>query len=182
MDIPMRLQTIGPINTTYWKYSAGMITGIGDGVSTFIDAGLNLAGWSPFDDGIRMSDGTEPKVRFITGNLAGYEIPLKSYNQATGICTLGTIEDGTDNIVPSSNYSFALKDQYIFVDIYMPQAYITNAENRLASAATDYLALYSVDQLSYKGTVDQIWATNSRFYFDRFIHGINLGILESGLV
>ena len=50
----------------------------------------------------RMSDGTEPKVRFITGNLAGYEIPLKSYNQATGICTLGTIEDGTDNIVPSS--------------------------------------------------------------------------------
>ena len=38
-----KLQTIGntPINTTYWKYSAGMITGIGDGVSTFIDAGLN---------------------------------------------------------------------------------------------------------------------------------------------
>ena len=51
-----------------------MITGIGDGVSTFIDAGLNLAGWSPFDDGIRMSDGTEPKVRFITGNLAGLDI------------------------------------------------------------------------------------------------------------
>ena len=71
---------------------------------------------------------------------------------------LGTIEDGTDNIVPSKDYSyFHLKDQYIFVDIYMPQAYITNAENRLASAATDYLALYSVDQLSYKGTVDQIW-------------------------
>ena len=48
----------------------------------------------------------------------------------------------------------------------MPQAYITNAENRLASAATDYLALYSVDQLSYKGTVDQIWATNNSIDFE----------------
>ena len=143
--------------SSYWRMSEGSVTSM---VSTlkFTDANLTF---NPLDAAYAMSDGTQAKVAFLTGNLAGYELPIQSYDPLTKSITLGTIEDGTDNIIPAKDYTFAYGDQYFFVDIYMPQTYIDKAEQRLLAKANEYLAKYSYDTVAYKGDVSIIWATEN---------------------
>ena len=76
--------------------------------------------FDPLDMQYRMADGTIPKVKFFTGNLAGYEFPITGYNDTTKQITIEQISDGTNSLLPTASYGFKLGDRFGFVDLYMP--------------------------------------------------------------
>lgn len=146
---------VTPTEGAYWKYSEGTVT---TAVSQYKLIDKNLT-FDPLDMQYRMTDGTIPKVKFFTGNLAGYEFPITGYNNATKQITIEQISDGTDSLLPTASYGFKVGDRFGFVDLYMPASYVAKAEQRLLAKAQEFLEKYSKDQISYSGDVDEIWAT-----------------------
>lgn len=156
---------VTPVSGSNWKLSEGQITSVVTTTVTasttlfkFVDANMTF---NPLDPAYIMSDGTRPKVHFVTGNLAGYEFPITSFDNTTKEFTISQIQDSTDSNLPTVGYTFSQYDRFNLVDLYMPQTYVTKAENRLLARATDYLNKYSVDQVSYSSPIDVIWATNN---------------------
>jgi hypothetical protein len=147
---------VTPTEGAYWTYSEGTVT---TSVSQYKLIDKNLT-FDPLDMQYRMTDGTMPKVKFFTGNLAGYEFPITGYNNTTKQITIEQISDGTNSLLPTASYGFKVGDRFGFVDLYMPASYVAKAEQRLLAKAQEYLEKYSKDQISYSGDVDEIWATN----------------------
>ena len=144
-----------PAEGTYWQISEGTVTSVNSEYK-LIDKNLTF---NPIDKDLIMTDGTQPKIHFITGNLAGYEFPISDFNTTTKQITISTIQDGNDSNLPTAGYTFQVGDQFNVVDFYMPSSYITKAENYLKAKAIEYLDKYSVDQVSYKAEVDTVWAS-----------------------
>ena len=144
-----------PVEGTYWQISEGTVTSVNSEYK-LIDKNLTF---NPIDKDLIMTDGTQPKVHFITGNLAGYEFPISDFNTTTKQITITTIQDGNDSVLPTAGYTFQTGDQFNIVDFYMPSSYITKAENYLKAKAQEYLDKYSVDQVSYKTEVETVWAS-----------------------
>lgn len=147
-----------PSEGTYWQISEGTVT---TAVSQYKLIDKNLT-FNPLDPNLIMHDGTVPKVHFITGNLAGYEFPIAGYNKDTKQITIQQIQDANDSYLPTAGYTFSENDQFNIVDFYMPSEYISKAENLLKAKATEWLNQYSKDQVSYKGEVDTVWATDGK--------------------
>ena len=147
-----------PQEGTYWQITEGTAT---TAVSEYKLIDKNLS-FNPRDPKLVMSDGTQPKIHFITGNLAGYEFPITSFNTETKQITIGNIQDSNDSVLPTAGYTFAAGDQFNIVDFYMPDSYITKNENYLKAKAQEYLNQYSVDQVNYKGEVNTVWATDNQ--------------------
>ena len=86
--------------------------------------------------------GTETRIHFQTGQLAGYEFQLADYEHTTKQFTLKRFTDENGNEFPHPNnsaFQFQVGDKYIILNISMPDAYITDAETRLnAAAAADF--------------------------------------------
>jgi len=148
---------IEPTNGTYWKVSEGTVSSV---VSQFRFIDSNLS-FNPLDSEYIMADETVPKVHFITGNLAGYEFPIANFNTITKQITIEQIQDATDSYLPTSTFGFEAGDQYVLVDLYMPESYELKAELRLLAKAKEYLGKYDMDQVSYTCPIDTIWATNN---------------------
>lgn len=147
-----------PSEGTYWQISEGTVT---EFISEYKLIDKNLT-FNPLDPTLIMSDGTIPKIHFITGNLAGYEFPIADFNKETKQITIQSIQDGNDSVLPTAGYTFKAGDQFNVVDFYMPQSYITKAENYLAAKATEWLQKYSVDQITYKGSVNRVWSAQNQ--------------------
>jgi len=147
-----------PQEGTYWQITEGTVT-TAVGEYKLIDKNLSF---NPRDPKLVMSDGTQPKVHFITGNLAGYEFPITSFDTSTKQITIGNIQDSNDSVLPTAGYTFAVGDQFNIVDFYMPDSYITKNENYLKAKAQEYLNQYCVDQVTYKGDVNTVWATDNQ--------------------
>ncbi|MFA6879883.1 MAG: hypothetical protein WCQ81_06330, partial [Bacteroidales bacterium] len=132
-----------PGEDSYWVLSEGQITTVVTTTITsattsfkFIDEHLTF---NPLSSAYAMADGTQPKVKFITGNLAGYEFPISDYDATTKQITITQIQDSTDSNLPTVGYSFSQDDRFVFVDLYMPQSYVDKAELRLKAKALEYL-------------------------------------------
>ena len=147
-----------PSEGTYWQISEGTVT---ESISEYKLIDKNLT-FNPLDPTLIMSDGTKPKIHFITGNLAGYEFPIADFDKETKQITIQSIQDGNDSVLPTAGYTFKAGDQFNIVDFYMPQSYITKAENYLAAKATEWLQKYSVDQITYKGSVNRVWSAQNQ--------------------
>ena len=160
---------IYPVDGANWKLSEGTVT---EFISQFKFIDSNLT-FNPLDPKYIMSDGTIPKVSFLTGNMAGYQFPITGFDNMT--ITIGQIQDSTDSFLPSTAYGINKFDQYVFIDLYMPQTYINKAEQRLLAKATEYLSQYSIDQNQYDCPIDEIWATNNSvgFKIGQIIHLYN---------
>ncbi|WP_256013103.1 phage tail protein [Desertivirga xinjiangensis] len=83
--------------------------------------------------------GLVAKVIFQTGQLAGYEIELQSYNHSTKTFTVNVVKDEKSVEIPSELIRPAVEDKYILVDITMPVDYITAAELELQDRAQAFL-------------------------------------------
>lgn len=92
-----------------------------------------------------MVAGTSPKVHFNSGNLAGYEFEIASFNALSSMVTLvRDQESGFPRSDAGPGGMFAAGDEYVLVDIYLPEYYIRQAEQRLLQAAnSDYARLAS---------------------------------------
>jgi hypothetical protein len=109
--------------------------------------------------------GVSAKIHFNTGNLAGYEFEVHSYDHATHTFTLVKITDERGDIFPSESspaFQFAIGNEYKILDVALPQQYETEAENRLADEGNIYYDQNSQPKVQYGLSI-------TREYLKRFV-------------
>lgn len=104
---------------------------------TFQDVNLD------FDLNDHMLPGIKPKIVFNTGQLAGQEFEIESYNHSTKQFKI--LENNYENAgeLPVPGIEFAIGDFYVLIDLDMPQQYVDRAELELQEKTIVYLSEYS---------------------------------------
>lgn len=121
----------------------GTVTALGANHLSFTDSEMDfdLAAKNAGGETIYLFAGSSAKIHFNTGNLAGYEFEVTSYNHASKTFTISTFTDDRGQVFPDAN-SLALKisegDKYVLLDIRMPQSYVDAAEAALQSKAEQF--------------------------------------------
>lgn len=138
----------------------GEVTAAGSAYYAFKDATMNFdlnekdsAGNTKW-----LIDGVNAKVKFTTGNLAGYEFDVHKYDHATKEIQVVPFTDENGMKFPSETsaaFQFGVDDTYFFTDINLPDSYKTDAENRLLTESTKELTQYSQPQVQYGLSIDQ---------------------------
>lgn len=139
----------------------GVITSV-SGINSFIDTTMDfdLNATDGQGQSLYLIPGNSPKVHFNTGNLAGYEFEITSYNHSTKSFTLKYYQDERGMRLPSNDAAFALTvgDEYVLLDIIMPQSYVDAAEAELQSKATELLSQGKSPKAKYACAIDPIYA------------------------
>lgn len=91
----------------------------------------------------------EVKIHFNTGNLAGNEFKISGYNHNDKRFTLIKNEDEQEFELPNDTLKPEVGDQYVILNISMPQSYIDNAESELENKATKYLNANDEPRVKY---------------------------------
>lgn len=110
-----------------------------------------------FDVNDQLLPGLPAKIVFNTGQLAGYQFQLKSFDNGTKKFILLKNEEERVIDVPSTLLRPAIGDKYVLVDIQMPDSYIIAAEMELKVRAQTLLNEISVPQLAYNITIDPVF-------------------------
>lgn len=133
----------------------GTVTALGTDKITFIDNTM-------FDLNAKEADGkttkyliegTNAKIKFESGQLAGYEFDLHSYEHGTHKFVINKFQDENGTVFPSETsgaFQISVGDKYSILDIQLPQEYITEAENDLKEAGTKDFETMTQPQVSYK--------------------------------
>lgn len=105
-------------------------------------------------------NGIEPKIRFNTGNLAGYEFTLdasQGYDPVQQLFTILPYTDSRGYELPSTDLAFRIQpgDEYVILDINLPQSYIDAAEQELLDKAQKYLLDNSKPWVQYDLDTDE---------------------------
>lgn len=140
----------------------GKVTALGDTKFKFIDSGMDFDLNAKEADGVTtkyLIAGTSAKVHFNTGNLAGYEFEIKKGGYSHTSKTFEIIPFTNDSgqkfpDVDSEAFQFALGDEYVILDIVMPQSYIDNAENELLVKGLEQFELHKNAKVSYDLEID----------------------------
>lgn len=139
----------------------GVITSVSS-TNSFVDSTMDfdLNATDVQGQTLYLIPGNAPKVHFNTGNLAGYEFEIASYNHANKTFTLKYYKDERGLQLPSNDVAFALSpgDEYVLLDIVMPQSYVDAAEAELLSKANELLTQGITPKAKYTCTIDPIYA------------------------
>lgn len=135
----------------------GVISALGNSVFKFTDSLMDFDLNEKEADGITtkyLVPGTAAKIYFNTGNLAGYQFEIKKggYDHTTKTFEIIPFTNEQGQKFPDENsqaFQFSVGDEYKILDIYMPQSYITNAENELLAKATEQFNLLKQPKVSY---------------------------------
>lgn len=138
----------------------GEVTAAGSAYYAFKDATMNFdlnekdsAGNTKW-----LIGGATAKVKFTTGNLAGYEFDIHKYDHATKEIQVVPFTDENGMKFPSETsaaFQFGVGDKYFFTDINLPDAYKTDAENKLLAEGNKAIAEYSQPQVQYGLSIDE---------------------------
>ena len=138
----------------------GEVTAAGSAYYAFKDATMNFdlnekdsAGNTKW-----LIDGATAKVKFTTGNLAGYEFDIHKYDHATKEIQVVPFTDENGMKFPSetsSAFQFGVGDKYFFTDINLPDTYKTDAENKLLAEGNKAITEYSQPQVQYGLSIDE---------------------------
>lgn len=131
----------------------GKVTALGGSVLQFVDDSM-------FDLNEKDAQGntkyllteSSAKVHFNTGNLAGYEFEVHSYDHATHTFTLKKQTDERGNVFPSDSskaFQFAKDDEYKLLDVALPPEWETKAEQDLAEQGNIYYDQNSQPKVQY---------------------------------
>ena len=120
-----------------YPHRTGKVTGV------VADNGLQFEDSDMFDlnakdaegNTLYLIDGTVAKVKFVSGNLAGYQFEVAKFDTATKTFTLNPYEDSRGLKIPDGKaYTIAEKAEYVLLDIVMPEdPYVVDAETELAT-------------------------------------------------
>lgn len=140
----------------------GKITALGNTKFKFIDNTMDFDLNAKESDGVTtkyLIPGTSAKVHFNTGNLAGYEFEIKKggYNHTLKEFEIIPFKNDSGQSFPDENseaFQFAEGDEYVILDIVMPQSYIDNAENELLVKGLEQFELHKNAKVSYDLEVD----------------------------
>jgi hypothetical protein len=138
----------------------GQVTALGSKYYAFVDNTMDfdLNETDAQGNTLWLIPGVSAKVHFNTGNLAGYEFDVHKYDYATKTIELVPFIDENGMRFPSETsaaFQFATGDEYFFIDINMPDSYITEAESKLVEAGEEYYAQNSQPQVQYALSIDQ---------------------------
>lgn len=103
--------------------------------------------------------GTNAKIHFNSGALAGYDFDISTYDHATRTFTINQIRDENNYDFPSTNntaFRIAVGDEYIITDIIMPDSYIAQAERELRQAAHEWYEQHCMPAQEYSITLDPL--------------------------
>lgn len=138
----------------------GEVTAAGSAYYAFKDATMNFdlnekdsAGNTKW-----LIDGATAKVKFTTGNLAGYEFDIHEYDHATKEIQVVPFTDENGMKFPSETsaaFQFGVGDKYFFTDINLPDTYKTDAENKLLAEGNKAITEYSQPQVQYGLSIDE---------------------------
>lgn len=138
----------------------GEVTAAGSAYYAFKDATMNFdlnekdsAGNTKW-----LIDGATAKVKFTTGNLAGYEFDIHKYYHATKEIQVVPFTDENGMKFPSETsaaFQFGVGDKYFFTDINLPDTYKTDAENKLLAEGNKAITEYSQPQVQYGLSIDE---------------------------
>lgn len=138
----------------------GEVTAAGSAYYAFKDATMNFdlnekdsAGNTKW-----LIDGATAKVKFTTGNLAGYEFDIHKYDHATKEIQVVPFTDENGMKFPSETsaaFQFGVGDKYFFTDINLPDTYKTDAENKLLAEGNKAITEYSQPQVQYGLSIDE---------------------------
>lgn len=99
-------------------------------------------------------------VHFNTGNLAGYDFEVSSYDNVYHRFTLKRQVIERDMEIPSGtdqSYQICVGDKYTMKDVMLPESYITSAQQRLLSAAQSDLGKLCVPRVKYELKIDELY-------------------------
>lgn len=138
----------------------GEVTAAGSAYYAFKDATMNfdLNEKDSAGNTKRLIDGVNAKVKFTTGNLAGYEFDVHRYDHATKEIQVVPFTDENGMKFPSETsaaFQFGVGDKYFFTDINLPDAYKTEAESELLAEGNKAIAEYSQPQVQYGLSIDE---------------------------
>lgn len=137
-----------------YPHRTGTVSKVGDNYYSFVDSDMDFDLNAKDSDGntLYMVSGETPKIHFNTGQLAGYEFDVVSYNNDTKTFVLKPYDTESGFRLPNPDtaaYQIAAGDKYVILNIYMPDTYITKAENELLDAAKAYLKQKSTPAVKY---------------------------------
>ena len=104
-------------------------------------------------------NGVNAKIHFNTGDLAGYELEIHDYNHETKEFHIIKFTDENGYEFPSKDsdaFRIGIGDEYVILDIQMPQIYIDNAEAELFEKADEYLSDKLEPNIQYLLDVDTL--------------------------
>lgn len=136
----------------------------------------------PFDLNAANSDGetlyliagVSAKVHFNTGNLAGYEFEVHSYDHATRTFTLVKQTDDRGDVFPSETsvaFQFKAGDTYKVLDVAYPKDIEEEAEKKLAEEGEKYYDQNSQPKVQYSISV-------AKEYVERHLAAGNAGVVN----
>jgi len=96
------------------------------------------------DIDIKMPD-TPAKITFNSGQLSGNTFTISNYNNLTKTFTINKNTDDQTIEIPSELLKAAVGDEYVLIDIIMPEQYIINAEAELKQRLQEFLDAKSGD-------------------------------------
>lgn len=105
-------------------------------------------------------DGVAAKVHFNTGNLAGYEFEIHSYDHATHTFTLVKQTDDRGNVFPSETslaFQIGVGDEYKILDIVYPSSIEQAAEEELEETGNKYYDQNCQPKVQYGLSVTKAW-------------------------
>ena len=129
----------------YPKFEGSVVVA---GTTTFVDNKID------FNLNNYLLPGIAAKCVFLSGDLSGYSFDIVSYNSSTKTVEIATLKDDIGQELPSTSLKLNIGDRYTFVDIYMPIAYVEDAEEQLAAEGTIFLQKYSNPIVKYTITID----------------------------
>ena len=155
-------------NTHVWDdiypHRTGQVTAV-TSVNTFVDSTMNFDLAEPDGSGGTkwILAGAQPKIHFNTGNLAGYEFSLKEktgYVHTTKTFTLIPFKDERDLELPNPDFpAFQMQvgDEYVILDIVLPDSYVESAESELLFKAQQHLDQVKSPKVQYSLKVDEMY-------------------------
>lgn len=135
----------------------GTVTSVNSPTS-FIDAAI------PFDVNSYFMPGLTVKVKFTTGQLAGFTFDLSTYDNVSKTFVIIANKDLAID-APSETLKAAVGDKYVLIDMLMPATYIAEAETRLEAEAMKYLETNYLSKLSFSTICNPKWFRDTSAVF-----------------
>ncbi len=154
-----------------FPHRTGTLSALGSDIYKFSDSGMD------FDVNNYLLPGVSPKVHFQTGDCAGYEFEINSYNNSTKEFTIIKVTDSQGFEMPNATLKPKVGDTYVLVDIQMPQTYIDAAETELYNRAVSYLNNFlSVPRVNYSLVIDRLYSITLGIGDELTVSDTDLGI------
>lgn len=142
-----------------------------------------------FDPNEQIISGETPRMVFNSGMLAGRECNIRTMQKiapttspSTYRVTLEVAQDTSINqYFPNVNYQVSAGDKFVLAGIRMPDTYVTAAEQRLQTAAEQFLALNDHTAYNYALTIDNIYMARHQAIAEQLMAGTKLHIVDNSL-